>query len=306
MNDSERDELLGRCRARVDLTSVSKPVVCGCSGGADSLALLVLAADAGLSPVAVYVDHGLRDDVGADVEAVRHASDTLGLTYVVEHVTVEAGPNLEARARDARYAALERAREDTGADDVLVGHTADDQAETILLHVLRGAAASGLAGMPARRGAIVRPLLGMRRAETRALCDAFGLPAVADPMNEDPRFRRVVIREQVLPMLERLAARDLVPVLTRQADLLRAESDFLDTLAAAAWPDGSPPSASGLCALDPVLARRALRRWVGPPPPSLAEVERMLDVAAGHARVAQLAGGRRVRRSKGRLLLDCE
>ena len=107
-------------------------------------------------------------------------------------------------------------------------------------------------------------------------------------------------------MLESIAGRDLVPVLARQAEVLRAESDYLDDLARAAWPGDSEPSASALAALHPVLARRAVRVWLGSPPPSHAEVARVLQVARGERRAAQLAGGRGVRRSAGKLILERE
>jgi tRNA(Ile)-lysidine synthase len=219
-------------------------------------------------------------------------------------VSVAPGPNLEARARDARYRALEQARVALGADVALVGHTADDQAETVLLNVLRGAAASGLAGMAPRHGTVVRPLLGVRRADTRALCDALDLPVLDDPMNDDRAFRRVAIRHDVLPYLSALAERDLVPVLARQAEILRSDSEYLDVLAARAWPGDEEPRAATLSALPVPLARRALRQWLGAPPPSMAEIERVLAVAAGDARATELAGGRAVRRSAGVLVLS--
>jgi tRNA(Ile)-lysidine synthase len=186
---------------------------------------------------------------------------------------------------------------------VLVGHTADDQAETVLLNVLRGAAASGLAGMAPRHGALVRPLLELRRAETRALCDALGLAVIDDPMNDDRAFRRVAIRHDVLPYLSALAERDLVPVLARQAEILRSDTEYLDALAARAWPGDDGPRAASLTALPAPLARRALREWLGAPPPSMAEIERVLAVAAGDARATELAGARAVRRSAGVLVL---
>jgi tRNA(Ile)-lysidine synthase len=279
------------------------PVVVGCSGGADSLALLALAADAGLAPVAVHVDHGLRDGSPGEASRVRAVAERLDVAFRAVRVAVDPGTNLEARARDARYAALDDARADVDADIVLVGHTAEDQAETVLLNVLRGSAASGLAGMAPRRGCVVRPLLRYRRAETRAICAALGLDVVEDPMNDDPAFRRVAIRQHVLPLLSTLAERDLVPVLARQADILRSESEFLDELAARAWPGVEGPVAATLAALPEPLARRAVRQWCGAPPPSLAEVERVLAVAAGEARATELAGGRAVRRSTGMLAL---
>ena len=299
-------DLLAVLTERSDFSGLTAPVVVGCSGGADSVALLALTAAAGLRPLAVHVDHRLRVESAADADTVRAAAERVGATWRTVPVTIDAGANLEARARDARYAALESARVEAGADWVLVGHTADDQAETVLLNVLRGAAAAGLAGMAARRDRIARPLLALRRSETRALCAAHGLAVVEDPMNDDVAFTRVALRRQVLPLLESIAGRDLVPVLARQAEVLRAESDFLDDLARAAWPGASEPSASVLAALDPVLARRAVRVWLGVPPPSHAEVERVLQVARGDRRAAQLAGGRGIRRSAGRLLLERE
>lgn len=296
-----------RARARASFADAVRgldlegPVVVGCSGGADSVALLALAVDAELAPVAVHVDHGLRDDSASDADVVATLAARVGARSQAVAIDVEAGPNLEARARDARYAALDAARVVAGASWVLVGHTADDQAETVLLNVLRGSAASGLSGMAVRNGAVVRPLLGLRRADTHALCDELGVDVLADPMNDDRTFRRVAIRHDVLPVLSALAGRDLVPVLARQADILRTDSEFLDDLAAQAWPGGDGPRASALAALPEPLARRAVRRWLGAPPPSAAEVARVLAVAAGDARATELAGGRAVRRSAGML-----
>ena len=161
--------------------------------------------------VAVHVDHGLRPGSTAEADAVAAIAARLGAGFRSTAVVVEPGPNVEARARDARYEALDRVRTDLGLDVVLVGHTADDQAETVLLNVLRGAAAAGLSGMAPRHGWLVRPLLQFRRADTHALCSALGIEVLADPMNDDRTFRRVVLRHDVLPVLSALAARDLVP-----------------------------------------------------------------------------------------------
>jgi len=278
---------------------VTAPVVVGCSGGADSLALLALAVDGGLAPIAVHVDHGLRP--GSDREAgnVAHAAARLGAGFDARRVTVAPGPNLEARARDVRYDALEAARAEHGATAVLVAHTADDQAETVVLNLLRGSGSAGLAGMPTRRGRVVRPLLGARRADVRAECARRQLTPWEDPSNDDLAFRRNWIRHEVLPLLERGAGRDLTPLLTRQADVLRAESDFLDALARAAWPGEGGARARDLAALPDPLARRAVRCWLGPPPPALDEVDAVLAVARGERRAVDLAGGRRVHRSAG-------
>ena len=136
--------------------------------------------------------------------------------------------------------------------------------------------------MAARATPIARPLLGWRRAETHALCAALGLPVLDDPMNDDVAFRRVAIRHEVLPLLDRVAGRDLMPVLARQAALLREETEFLDALAASRWPGPDGRAEPTLRALPPVLARRALRNWLGAPPPSADEVARVLAVVERH------------------------
>ena len=291
-----------------DFDGLCAPVVVACSGGADSLGLLVLAAEAGLGPIAVHVDHGLRADSAADAQVVAAAADALGVPWQSVSIAVAAGPNLEARARDARYRALFDARVAHAATAILVAHTADDQAETVLLNLLRGSGTSGLAGMARTRDVIVRPLLGMRRADVRAIVDARGLPVVDDPTNADRRWRRAWIRHDVLPMLERGAERDLVPVLARQAEVLRAESDLLDGLGDEVLSDAA--AGDGSLRVQPfrdapiAIARRAVRRWLGSPPPSSDEVERVLAVARGECVGTELAGGRRVHRSGGRLHAD--
>jgi tRNA(Ile)-lysidine synthase len=153
--------------------------------------------------------------------------------------------------------------------------------------------------MPVRRGRVVRPLLGARRADVRAECVRRGLVPVDDPSNDDLAFRRNWVRHEVLPLLERGAARDLTPVLVRQAEVLRAESDYLDGLARAAWPGEEGPRARDLAALPEPLARRAVRCWLGSPPPALDEVDAVLAVARGVRRAVDLAGGRRVHRTAG-------
>jgi len=286
----------------VGLDGLRAPVVVACSGGPDSLALLALAAARDLGPVAVYVDHGLRAESADDARLVAHVAGQLGVVSRSVAVRVDPGPNLEARARDARYDALDRVRRELDAAVVLVGHTADDQAETVLLNLLRGSASRGLGGMAVRRDTVVRPLLGLRRSDTEAVCAALGLEPARDAMNDDTTFRRVWIRTEVLPALSAGAGRDLVPVLARQAEVLRADSDYLDELARAAWPpapDRAP--ATALAQLPVPLARRAVRQWLGAPPPSLAEVERVLQVARGEIRATELAGNRRVERHSGEL-----
>lgn len=296
---------LGPWRLRLrGLHDVTAPVVVACSGGADSVALLALAVDAALNPVAVHVDHGLRDGGAEEAASVAAIAGRLGAGFLARTTEVGHGPNLEARARRLRYDALESARVEVGASAILVGHTLDDQAETVLLNLLRGSAAAGLAAMAVRRDRIVRPLLGLRRVETHAICAQLGVTPFQDPSNDDVSFRRAWVRHELLPMLDRGAARDLAPVLARQADVLRDESELLDELARAAWPDQHGSRGSDLARLPVALARRAVRCWLGMPPPSLDEVEAVLAVARGERRAVDLAGGRRVSRRRGQLRVE--
>ena len=278
-------ELLARCA----FPRPGTPVSCAVSGGADSLALLVLAVEAGCVVTAIHVDHGLRDGSADEADVVADAAKRFGADFETRAVVIERGPNLEARARTARYAALPA--------DVLTGHTADDQAETVLLNLLRGAGLDGLGAMSPER----RPLLRVRRAETRALCDELGLSPVDDPMNDDASFRRVRVRRELLPLLDAIAERDVAAVLARQADLLRDDAAFLDDLAAAV----DPNDARALAAAPLPLARRAVRAWLTTKhPPDAATVERVLAVARKEAVGTDVGDGRRVRRSQGRLVLE--
>lgn len=264
------------------------------SGGADSLALLALASAAECVVTAVHVDHGLRPGSAAEADVVAHAAARFGAALRAERATVGAGPNLEARARAARRAVL--------PGDALTGHTADDQAETMLLNLLRGSGRDGLSGMPddARH-----PLLRVRRSETRALCDALGLEPVADPSNDDPRYRRNRVRHELLPLLASIAERDVVPVLVRQGTILGEEAALLDSLAAAI----DVTDAKALAAAPSALARRAVRMWLAQSahyPPDAATVERVLGVARLDAKGCDVGGGAHVRRSGGRLVLESQ
>jgi tRNA(Ile)-lysidine synthase len=281
----------------VDDLDAGARVVVGCSGGADSLALLALACSAGFDVVAVHVDHGLRAGTEHDERVVVAAARRFGADSRTVRIVVDTGSNLEARARDARYAALETARDATGAVAIFVGHTRDDQAETVLLNLLRGSGVAGLAGAPPVRGAVRRPLLALRRRDTREICARLRLAPVADPMNDVMHFRRVWLRRSLIPHLERGATRDLVDVLARQADVMRDDNELLEALAA----DLDPTDAAALVAAPRALARRAVRHWLGMPPATIATIDRVLDVASGTRRAAELPGGVRVERVRGRL-----
>ncbi|TFD05955.1 tRNA lysidine(34) synthetase TilS [Cryobacterium sp. TMT1-66-1] len=212
-------------------------VLVGLSGGADSLALAAATAfeagRLGIRAGAVIVDHNLQTG-SADVAArAAEAASRLGLDPVlVLSVTVQRdGTGPEAAARVQRYAAFDTALAKTGASGVLLGHTLDDQAETVLLGLARGSGSTSLRGMAARTGPILRPLLGIRRAQTWQFCTDAGLEPWSDPQNFDPRYARVRVRETVLPLLETELGPGVAGALARTAETLREDSDALDALA---------------------------------------------------------------------------
>jgi tRNA(Ile)-lysidine synthase len=286
-------ELLHRCA----FPPAGSSLTCAVSGGADSLALLVLACAAGCDVTAVHVDHGLRAGSANEAGVVAAAAGRFGAAFRSETVTVPDGRDLEARARAARRAVLPAGH--------ATGHTADDRAETLLLALLRG---TGIDGLAVLRPGPRHPIARLRRAETAALCAGLGLDPVLDPSNADRRFRRNRVRHDVLPLLDDVAARDVVPLLCRLADLAGADADLLEALASEAVPD--PTEARAVAAAPDPLARRALRAWLRAGtddeahPPDQATVERVLAVARGEAVATDLRGGARVVRTGGRLRVE--
>ncbi len=276
--------------ARCTFDPPGSPVLCALSGGADSTAMTALAVAAGCEVTTVHVHHGLRPCADRDAAIAADTARRLGVGFRLELVEVDDGPNLEARARAARRLAC--------GPTAITAHTADDQAETLLLALMRGSGATGLAGM---RPGPAHPILGLRRSETEALCADLGLPTAHDPTNDDPRFRRNRVRHELRPLLDRLADRDLSPLLNRTADLVRDDDDLLDQLAGSL----DPTDAIGLAEAPLPLARRAIRRWLARDgyPPDAATVARVLDVAGGGSVGCDVGGGRRVERSRQRLSL---
>ncbi|MEU7615476.1 tRNA lysidine(34) synthetase TilS [Micromonospora rifamycinica] len=249
-----------RLAVRRALTGLSAdgPVLVACSGGADSLALAVATAFVtsrlGRSAGLVTVDHGLQAGSVERAAAVAEWAGRVGFDPVeAVPVTVAGRPGgPEAAARQARYQALTDAARRHRAAAVLLGHTRDDQAETVLLALARGAGPRGLAGMPARRDVagvpLLRPLLDVTREQTRGACAALGLVPWQDPHNTDPSYARARVRADALPALVAALGAGVRDNLARTARLLAADTAALDDLAAAAL--ATPPTAPGDPALD--------------------------------------------------------
>ena len=296
-------------------------VLAACSGGADSLALAAaLAHEAprcGLRAGGVTVDHGLQQGSSGRAREVTGVLAGLGLEPVaclrvaVPREPGHGGP--EAAARTARYAALADAAHRTGAVAVLLAHSRDDQAESVLLGLARGSGTRSLAGMPEARGPYRRPLLGVGRATLRDACTALGLRLWDDPQNADPAFARARVRHQALPALEAALGPGVAEALARSARQLRADAEALEDLAATAaerlrGADGAW-DAGPLASLPDAIRTRVLRQAAiaaGCPPGALtAGHVGALDalVTSWHGqRWTDLPGGVRGMRQHGKLL----
>jgi tRNA(Ile)-lysidine synthase len=296
-------------------------VLVALSGGADSLALAAATAfeapRAGLRAGAIVVDHGLQD-ASADVAAAASAAARdLGLDPVLVRrvdVTGDGGP--EASARSARYAAIDSAAQETDAALVLLGHTLDDQAETVLLGLARGSGAASLAGMPARSGRYARPLLGIRRATTRQACLDAGLEPWDDPHNVDHSYARVRVRERVLPVLEAELGPGIAEALVRTAEQLREDEEAFDAQIDEFIEEVCEPAEAGIAvsvgalAANPAALRQRIIRHVVASEFGVSltrtqtlEVARLVTGWHGQGPI-DLPGGIRARRDRGLIVFS--
>jgi tRNA(Ile)-lysidine synthase len=215
-------------------------VLVACSGGPDSLALAAAVAfeapRAGIAAGAVIVEHGIQAVTREVAARTAEVLKSLGLDPVqVAHISVGSVGGPEAAARTARYEALDEAAAALDAKVIMLGHTLDDQAETVMLGLARGSGPRAVNGMAAHSGRYLRPLLGIKRETTHAFCEDSGLEPWIDPQNSEDRFTRVRVRQAVLPMLEIELGPGIAESLARTAELIREDSDYLDELALAAY-----------------------------------------------------------------------
>ncbi|MCE9673537.1 tRNA lysidine(34) synthetase TilS [Myxococcus stipitatus] len=287
-----------------------RSVLLAVSGGADSVALLVgtalVAPRLRLRAEVATLDHGLRPESRAEVRAVAALAARLGLECHARSLGLADGAGVEARARQARYAALEALRVERGLDAVATAHTADDQAETLVMRLARGASLRGAVGIQESRPGLVRPLLGRTREELVGFLAERGVDYSTDPMNADPAFFRTRVRADVLPALSRAAGFAVQPHLAAFARWAAEDDALLSGMAESAWrrlrlEDGAL-DAVGVRALEPPLRRRVLVRLlaehaVATDEPTLSRVLRAVE-EGGSATVGR---GLRLRATSGRV-----
>lgn len=275
-----------------------EPVLALVSGGADSTCLMGLLPEVHDGPVVVAtMDHGLRPEAAAEARAVQERARGWGLPCHRIELALEPGSRVQERARDARLTAAREVAARTGCSAIATGHTASDQAETVLFRIARGSGRTGALGMAPRRDDLIRPLLCLSADDTRSWCRDRGLTVVHDPSNADPRFARARLRSELAPALARVS-----PAAERHvaefADLLRDEAEVIESMLDASWARCAADDGLEVAALvrEPaplqrLLVRRLLRH-AGLPGDAMARppVERALEAAQAGVR-ADLPGG---------------
>ncbi len=310
-------ELRSAVRPHLEKLSAGDTVIIAVSGGADSLALAaaVLADSKGLliNTVAVTIDHQLQS--GSGDQAMRVSTQLKEMGYqevIIEKVVVDQSSGIESGARTARYAALHSIADTRNAAQIYLGHTRDDQAETVLLGLARGSGARSLSAMAPVNGKLIRPMLSLTREVTEQVCADLNLKIWSDPHNVNQEFSRVRVRTQVLPLMEETIGPGIAEALARTASLLRDDADALDQMADAASQghDLASLEISHLAALPKAVRTRVIRRAIyaqGAPSGSISAdhvsaIEALVTSWHGQGEVS-LPGGVKVARISGRLSL---
>ena len=297
-------------RASLEKFSPGDVILVAVSGGADSLALAEAAKLEGekltLKIIGVTIDHQLQNNSAAQAEKV---VNQISIPCLIEKVSVQVTDGLEASARRARYAALDKCAKENNAVAVLLGHTKDDQAETVLLGLARGSGARSLSGMAFENGIYLRPFLNITREQTVSACKELNLEPWNDPHNEDSSFLRVRVRKEVLPIMERELGPGVKDALVRSAQLLRDDADALDALAAEFWAADKSLEIEALSKLAKAVRTRVLRLALFESGVSqlsaeqIGQVEALISNWKGQGEVS-LPSGVKVSRISGRLTLS--
>jgi tRNA(Ile)-lysidine synthase len=283
-------------------------VLAAVSGGADSTAMLHMLLEAGCGVTAAHYNHGLRESAGGDESFVRAMCLRLNIPFVSERGNVAKGSGVEARARELRYSFFERVRAERGIGCIATGHTADDNAETVLLNLTRGAGLQGLCGIPPSRSNIVRPILHLSRAEILDYLDKRGIAHREDESNGDTVYRRNHIRHAVIPALKEINP-SLTCAVTRLTSSLREDEDYLMSLASEEIKrHGSAFPAKTLTGLPRPVAVRVCRLLAGGSEgyaPERIHIDAMLDIAAGgNGRRRNISSGLTVLKKNGMIYIE--
>lgn len=286
-------------------TVAHRKVIVACSGGADSIALAIILRAWDTEFALAYIDHGINPETSECEIIVKNLAQKFDVPFFTAHLDMgnaEDLANVEASARSLRYMALETLRTTHGYHLIATAHHLDDIAETFLINLMRGAG-SGISSLSPERDNIVRPLLDWRKAELEELVTSTGIEYFVDPMNSDPRFVRNRVRNEVIPLLNDVAQRDVTPLIARTAGHIQRDNAYLQKMSSQLWPVGEP-STRTLMKLDPVERTHALRTWIQGSPPSNEELDRIMDVVEHRTKSTQISGHRTIWRTGAVLYQD--
>ena len=274
-----------------------------CSGGADSIALALIAVNEGLDFALVYVEHNINKSTRACEDIVKDLSEKLDVEFFVKHVYLEIDKtmsNIEARARDARYIALEQVRKENKFDFVLTAHHLDDYVETFLINLMRGAGSS-VASLSSKRQNIVRPILHFRKNQLENIVEKSDIEYFSDPSNDSDSFVRNRVRKELIPLMDEISNRDVSPLISKAGQHISRDQKFISTLGAQSWPIDDDTSTISLQKLNPAIQNHAIRSWLMGDMPSTKELTNILAVVNHKITKTQISGDRTIWRKDAML-----
>lgn len=285
------------------LQLLNKKSLIACSGGGDSIALALIAASEDIDFALCYVEHNIDESTRVCEEIVIDLGEKLGVDVFVEHIDLDVENkkgNLESRARDLRYAALEKVRAENDFDFVLTAHHLDDYVETFFINLMRGAGSS-VAALSAARQNLIRPLLHWRKSQLEELVKKSEIEFFSDPSNALDCFVRNRVRNEVMPLLDDISKRDVAPLIAKAGNHISRDQKFVSKLGEESWPLDGNTSTRALQALDISLQNHAIRAWVQGDRPSAKEMANILDVVNHEIPRVQISGNRTIWRKDAKL-----
>lgn len=285
------------------LQLANKKSLIACSGGGDSIGLALVAASQNIDFALMYVEHNINPSTRVCETIVGDLATKLGVEVFVENVDLDSENNkgnLESRARDMRYAALEKVREENAYDFVLTAHHLDDYVETFFINLIRGAGSS-IASLSAARQNLVRPLLHWRKSQLENLVNKSEIEFFSDPSNALDCFVRNRIRNEVMPLLDDISKRDVAPLIAKAGNHISRDQKFISKLGEESWPIVGDTDTRALRALDISLQNHAIRAWIDGDRPSAKEMANILDVVNHEIPRTQISGNRTIWRKDAKL-----